>query len=167
MNFERMEEQLLLHEGLRLKAYLDTEDNWTLGVGYNITGRTIEFFAKTIGRKFSGPVSSYRCTRAEARKVLRADIERIHNVIPVHFPEYTSLSEIRQRVILDLVFNMGFRVQSFVNTRKAIERHDWTAAVRGLYASKWARQVGDGEGKKFDRADRLTRMLLTDQDYVT
>ena len=166
MNFDRMAAQLILHEGLKLKTYLDTEHNWTMGVGYNITGRGLEFFEQTIGRKLKGPVEHIRITRSEALKVLRADMERIHKVVPLRFPYYDMLSEIRQRVVLDLAFNMGFRALSFVNTRKAIERNDWTAAVRGLYASKWARQVGDGEGKKFDRADRLTKMLLTDTDYV-
>ena len=163
MNFDRMGDQLVLHEGLRLKPYLDTEDNWTMGVGYNITGRGLEFFERTIGRKLPEHI---RITKAESLAVLRADMERIHAVIPLRFPHYNALSEIRQRVILDLAFNMGFCVQSFVNTRKAIERNDWTAAVRGLYASKWARQVDDGPGGKFGRADRLTKMLLTDRDYV-
>ena len=63
-----------------------------------------------------------------------------------------------------MAFNMGFGALGFKATIAAIERSDWSRASRELYKSKWAHQVGDGEGGKFDRCDRLARMLLTAQE---
>lgn len=166
MNFDRMETQIVLHEGEELKAYLDTEDNWTMFVGYNLDARGVDFLEEICGRKFTGPYAQLTGTHEESRLVLRADIKRLHHVIPVHFPEYAELNEVRQRVVLDMAFNMGFRALGFKNTIAAVKRRDWSTAARELYKSKWARQVGDGPGGKYDRCERLSNMLLTGADYT-
>jgi lysozyme len=169
VNRKRAAQQLELHEGLRTTAYVDTLGNWTIGVGYNITGRGYDFLEKVLGRRIKpadGLTEKVRITEDEARRVLMADIERIEPVILVYFPEYTKLIEVRQRVVLDMAFNMGFKVLGFKNTIAAVKRGDWSAAVKGLYASKWAYQVDDGPGAHFGRCDRLGRMLLTGNDYT-
>ena len=166
MNVDRMEQQLVLHEGERLKAYLDTEDNWTIFVGYNLDARGVDFLEEVCGRKFTGSFDHLTGTHDESRRVLRADIARLQHVIPVHWAPYAQLDEIRQRVVLDMAFNMGFRALGFKQTAAAIVRRDWSTAARELYKSKWARQVGDGPGGKYDRCERLSNMLLTGQDYT-
>lgn len=163
VDLARMEAQLVLHEGLRTEEYLDTEGNRTVGVGYNISGRGLEFLEDVLERKVSSPVT---VTAAEALLVLRADIERVQRAVSTYFPEYAALSEVRQRVCVDMAFNMGFSALKFKHAIEAIKARDWSRAARELYRSKWAEQVGDGEGGKLDRADRLARMLLTGVDYV-
>lgn len=169
VNLKRAEDQLVLHEGLRTEAYVDTLGNWTIGVGYNITGRGYDFLEEVLGRKVKpadGMNEKARITRDEALKVLRADLQRLEPIIPHYFPEYLKLTEVRQRVVLDMAFNMGFKVLGFRNTIAAVKAGDWSAAVKGLYSSKWAYQVDDGPGKHFGRCDRLGRMLLTGNDYT-
>lgn len=166
MNVDRMLAQLELHEGVRLRTYLDTEDNETLGIGYNIEARGLEDFERTIGRKID--TAANPCiTMQEARLQCLADIKRVEHAVIVHFPEYESLSEVRQRVVIDLAFNIGFRALAFKQTIAAVKRRDWSTATRELYKSKWAYQVDDGPGGHFGRADRLGRMLLTGEDYVS
>lgn len=158
--------QLALHEGIRKRVYVDTEGNYTLGIGYNVSARGLDFFEKTIGRKLpwhEGAACVDIVTVDECKLVCAADIERFEQAIVVHWPHYLKLDEIRQRVALDMAFNLGFRALGFKNAIAAIERRDWSRATRELYKSKWANQVGDGEGGKFDRCDRLARMLLTGQ----
>ena len=41
MNIQRMREQLILHEGLKLQVYKCTSDKLTIGVGRNIEDRGI------------------------------------------------------------------------------------------------------------------------------
>lgn len=166
MNYARMEEQLILHEGLRLRSYLDTEGYWTIGVGYNLSSRGVEDLERVCRRKFSGPLEHLTITEAEARKVLRADIERFERAIITHFPFYLELDEVRQRASLDMAFNLGFRALSFKQARAAIERRDWSRTYRELFKSKWCRQVDDGPGGHFGRADRLGQMFLTGKDWV-
>jgi lysozyme len=161
-----MAEQLILHEGLRLTPYKDTVGKWTVLVGYNLSDRGVGYLEQVLGRKIPTNILEMHFTREDALKVLDADIARLEAAVPVHFPEYLQLDEVRQRVCLDLAFNMGLRALGFHNTIACIRVRDWSAACRHLWKSKWASQVGDGPGKHWDRADRLTRMLLTGQDYT-
>lgn len=156
VNRERLKQQLILHEGLKLKPYKDTLGNWTIGVGYNVTARGWEWLEHAIGRRLD---ASRSITEDEARLVLALDIERIEAAVLKHFPPYNALNEVRQRVVLDMAFNLGYRALGFNNTIAAIEHQQWSIASRELYKSKWATQVGD-------RCDRLSKMLLTGLDYT-
>lgn len=166
---EKMRAQLILHEGLKLRAYRDQFDNYTIGVGYNVTGRGLDFLEKTIGRQVAwhdGSLVTDVITRDEALKVLDADVDRVEAAIRSHFPDYDKLDEVRQRVCVDMTFNLGFAAFQWKHTIDAIKARDWSAAAKELYRSKWARQVDDGEGGHFGRADRLAQMLLTGKDYT-
>lgn len=166
MDMKRMEEQLVLHEGLRLSAYLDTEDFWTVGVGYNLSARGVRDLETILGRKFNGELSQVTLTRDEALQVLRADIKRVAREVEKALPIFNKLNEVRQRVCVDMAFNMGTRALGFKKAIEAAGKQDWSRVARELYASKWARQVDDGEGKRFGRADRLVHMVLTGLDYT-
>lgn len=172
VDITRATAQLILHEGLRLQPYLDTEDNWTVLVGYNLSARGWDDIERVLERKVEPPhvteeepFGTPHLTQHDAIKVLQADIKRVEAAVRVHFPEYDHLNEPRQRVCVDMAFNMGFRALGFKNTIAAIKRKDWSTASREMFKSKWARQVGDGPGGKIDRCDRLAKMLLTGEDY--
>lgn len=161
--------QLVLHEGLKLKPYKDTRGNWTVLVGYNLSSRGWDFIAETIGRPITpsnvtaaAPFGDTTFTRDEALLVLRSDLARLLKAVPVYYPDYTTLSEVRQRVVLDMSFNMGLKALGFKNCIAAVHNRDWSRATREMYTSDWSHQVGDGPGGKRDRCDRLAQMLLTD-----
>lgn len=172
VNEDRMVDQLLLHEGEKLTPYVDTLGNWTVGSGYNLEARGVEFLNQILRTNFvhahdhDAPFASVQLTQAQSRKVLRADIARVEQAVKVHFPDYMNLNEPRRRVVLDMAFNLGFRALGFKAAIAAVKARNFSQASRELYKSKWAYQVGDGEGKKFDRCDRLSRMLLTGEDYT-
>jgi lysozyme len=166
MNVTRMVDQLILHEGYRMKPYLDTEGFLTVGVGYNLSARGVDFINRTIGTRFATP-QEVRLSREQAVSVLKADIARIEKAIPGLLPEYTALDEVRQRVVVDMAFNLGrMRALGFKKAIAALKVRNWSACAKELYASKWADQVGDGPGQKYDRADRLADMILTGNDYT-
>ncbi len=167
VNRDKMIAQLILHEGIRLAPYLDTMGNWTIGVGYNITGRGITDLESVCARSLRGDTALIRITRDEALAMLAADIQRVQRAVIAHMPTFPSLNEIRQRVCVDLAFNIGWHALDFKRCIAAITRSDWSQAARELYTSRWALQVGDGQGGRRDRCDRLAGMLLTGTDYTT
>lgn len=159
---EAMVPQLALHEGVRLKVYKDTRGYDTLGIGYNVTSRGVDSFQRVIGRKLDLAAVPC-CTRPEAFAVLRVDVDRVQKAVLLHFPEYVGLSDVRQRVVLDMAFNMGLKALGFHQTILAVRAGDWSRAAREMYKSDWAMQVGDGPGGKRDRCDRLVQMVLTNK----
>lgn len=194
MNHQKMEKQLILHEGLELTPYQDTEGFWTIGTGYNLSSRGVEQLEQAIGRQVwdRGPepedpfdsanpsrpqeidIRGIVLTKAEALKMLRVDITRIEKVVKMRLPHYTDLKDVRQRVMVDMAFNMGNRALQFRKALKHLRREvrgewspNWSGVGREMFNSKWANQVGDGPGGRMDRAERLVQMILTGEDYTS
>jgi lysozyme len=133
LNRGLMRAQLIRHEGMRLRPYRDTVGKMTIGVGRNLDDRGI--------------------TEAEALFLLDNDIDIAITELQARFPWFDELSEIRQRVLIDMAFNLGItKLLGFKRTLAAIKRGDYVAAAAGMMASKWATQV-----KR--RAHRLAAMM--------
>ena len=127
MNRSRLTAQLKFDEGVKEYAYTDSEGYLTIGVG-----RLID---RTKGGKLSEDEIEY---------LLDNDIDRIQNQTIRAFHWYNDLNDVRQEVILNMVFNLGLNgFKNFKLMIKALERHDFTEASREMVDSKWSRQVGN------------------------
>ena len=141
MNIPALLAQLEEHEGFRSSAYLDSEGYTTIGIG------------RLIDKRKGGGIS-----KAEALFLLENDVARFMKELDQKLPWWRGLSDIRQRVLVDLSFNLGVPgLLGFKNTLRAIHEGRFEDAAAGMLASKWASQVGA-------RAHRLARMMRTDQE---
>lgn len=120
------------HEGLRLKPYRCSVGKLTIGYGRNL--------------------SDVGITQAEAELLLKHNInDVIKQAETLSF--FSSLNDVRQAVIVDMIFNMGFpRFNQFKKTIASIEQEAWQAAANEMLNSRWARQVGN-------RAKTLSDMM--------
>jgi lysozyme len=179
MNLTRMTDQLWFHEGFRSKPYRDTVGKLTVGVGYNLDDRGLTPMTVALGRAITmAYLNDIGLTEAEGRTVLQADIRLFEQSVRKRFPMYDRLTEVRQRVVLDLAFNVGTaKALGFVSAISAmtaalqqtdprIAQFCYDACCFHLMDSLWANQVDDGLGGKYGRADRLCRMMRTGEDYV-
>ena len=136
MDIEALKDQLILHEGLKLEPYRCTADKLTIGVGRNI---------EDIG-----------ITEDEARYLLDNDILRVCEELDNAIAWWRNLSEVRQRIIVDMAFNLGTpTLMKFQKTLGYIQSEDYESAASEMLDSKWARQVGQ-------RAERLSKAMATD-----
>ncbi|MDP3115086.1 MAG: glycoside hydrolase family protein, partial [Candidatus Cloacimonadaceae bacterium] len=121
---ERMKEQLVRHEGLRLKPYRCTAGKLTIGVGRNLDDCGI--------------------TQKEAYVLLEDDILLCERLILAEIPKiYLQIDEVRKSVLLNMCFNLGIGgLMGFNNTLAFIAAGDWERAANGMLASMWAKQVG-------------------------
>ena len=127
------EDQLIDHEGLELKPYHCTADKLTIGVGRNIQDRGI--------------------TEDEARYLLKNDIKIVEDELLTRQPVVAGLDSVRQRVLVDMGFNLGLPIlMKFQNMWAAIEDEDYHEAARQMMDSRWASQVGR-------RAERLAQAM--------
>lgn len=117
-----LKKYLIEHEGLRLKPYVDTVGKTTIGVGRNLTDNGI--------------------TEDEAMLLLEHDIAGARGSLR-HFGWFNDLDYVRQDVLAELVFNIGYpRFLTFKKMIAALEDGDYTLAAYELLDSKWALQVG-------------------------
>jgi lysozyme len=121
---ERIKEQLIKHEGLRLKPYRCAAGKLTIGVGRNLDDCGI--------------------SQTEAYVLLENDIQNCEKQLMDEIPEiYNALDEVRKSVLLNMCFNLGISgLLGFNNTLAFIAAGDWERAANGMLSSKWAKQVG-------------------------
>jgi lysozyme len=133
-----LRQQLVRHEGLRLKPYRCPVGKLTIGVGRNLDDCGI--------------------TDDEAMTLLDHDIDRCVRQLAGRFTWFPDLDPVRQRALVDLCFNVGFTaLLDFKQTLAAVGRGDYTSAGTRLRDSRWYQQVGA-------RGPRVVTMLTTGQE---
>ncbi len=156
----RLEAQLILHEGLRQGVYYDTLGIPTIGIGFNLMRADADKLLAQVGaptriQLLGGEILSID----QARALFRLTVQEAVAGARLSIRNYEQLSDVRKRVVIDLVFNLGVtKWMEFVNTRKAISESRWEDAAKGLESSKWYSQVKS-------RGVRLVKMMRTDEDY--
>lgn len=127
-------QELMRDEGVKLKPYRCTAGKLTIGVGRNIEDNGI--------------------SNEEAAFMLKADIKNCERDLDILLPGWKNFSDTRQRVLLNMVFNMGrSRLSGFTKFLACLKMNDFTGAADQMMDSLWAKQVGQ-------RAARLRDMLL-------
>jgi lysozyme len=120
-------------EGVRLKPYRDTVGKLTIGIGRNLDDVGI--------------------SQGEAEFLLMNDIQSAHKHLAQAAPIFARLDAVRQRVLLNMAFNMGTpRLMTFRKMWDALDLFDYAAAADEMERSKWATQVGM-------RATRLAQQM--------
>lgn len=137
MNLDMLKRSLITHEGIRTTPYVDTTGNLSIGVGHNLTANGL-------------PMSIIWT-------LLDADILEATQRI-ARYPWYDDLDDVRQRVMVEMMFNMG--PATFATFRLLIaamaERRYASAALEMMH-STWAAQVGS-------RATHLAEMMRLGKD---
>ena len=137
MDIEKLKEELIRDEGLRLEVYKDSLGFWTIGVGH-LLGET--------------PRMS-RITLPEAHALLEADIKAAE-MTARRLAGSVEQDEVRWRVLVNMAFNLGEKLGQFKRFLGALSVADWPNASAYMLQSLWAKQVGA-------RAVRLSNMMKT------
>lgn len=132
IDIPKLKEELKRDEGFRDTIYTCSGGQLTLGYGHNVEDNPIpEAFAdQLLGYDIAGAL---------------AECER--------FDWFFDLDDVRKRVIINMVFNLGFNgVSKFKNMIEAIKAEEFVVAAGEMSDSRWYRQVGE-------RADRLCKLM--------
>lgn len=139
MDKTRLYEQLKLHEGKKNKPYKDTVGKLTIGIGRNLDDRGI--------------------TEEEIVFLFGTDVDLVEKELDKNLKWWRDMSEVRQRVLVDMCFNLGItKLLTFKNTLEAMRTGRYNDAASGMLNSLWAKQVKG-------RAVRLANMMRTGEDY--
>lgn len=131
---QRLIDQLIIDEDLRLKPYVDTVGKITIGCGRNLSDKGI--------------------SHTEAMMLLDHDLDEAITDLAGAFPWFLTLDAIRQRACCNLRFNLGpTRFRGFKKFLAAMAAEDYPKAASELRRSRWYGQVGR-------RGPRLVHMIL-------
>lgn len=159
MSYDKGEllKQLELHESKERKLYKDTRGFWTIGIGRNISadGMKIREWPHLDPFKVT-------LTDEQIAVMLDNDVKKFERALDRDLRWWRTLSDVRQRIILDMTFNMGWApghpggFDDFKTTLALIEAGRYREAARAMKQSKWYQQVGR-------RSKRLVYAMANDE----
>ena len=143
MDIEKLREELEYDEGSVNEIYLDHLGLATFGVGHLVRKEDPEY-----GWEVGTPVDADRCVEA-----FNTDIETVLSDCKLLYSDFEDLPEEAQRIIANMMFNMGRpRLSKFKGMKRGVDARDWNAAADEMVDSRWYRQVTN-------RADRLVERM--------
>lgn len=109
------------HEGWRSKPYRCSAGKLTIGWGTKIE----------------------KISKEEGELLLRSRLNEVYRYALPQLPEYSSLTNVRKFVYLDMLYNLGFKgFKGFKFMRKRVKEGDWHSAANEIKNSKYYKQVG-------------------------
>ena len=139
MNMEKLREELEADEGVKYEVYNDHLGYATFGIGHLILDSDPEH-----GSEIGTAVSESRVAEA-----FESDIVGVVSDCKSLYDDFEDLPEEAQRIIANMMFNMGrTRLSKFKGMKRGVDARDWNAAANEMVDSSWYNQVTN-------RADRL------------
>lgn len=153
LNREVLRAELAIDEGLKFRTYRCTAGKLSIGVGRNLDDVGIRPKETAELKITLASVKAKGVTKAQAMAMLDNDIDDCLVQLSRRLPWIERLDEVRQRVLINMCFNMGIsKLLGFKNTLKMVEQGRYVAASENMLKSLWARQVGA-------RATRLSTLM--------
>ena len=139
MDLEKLREELEIDEGCKYEIYLDHLGYPTFGCGHLVVEHDAEY-----GWEVGTSIDTVRVheTFEQDIKTVLSDCNRLYE-------DFEDLPEEAQRVIANMMFNMGYtRLSKFKGMKRGVDARDWEAAADEMVDSQWYNQATN-------RADRL------------
>ena len=143
MNLEKLREELEIDEGCKYEIYLDHLGYPTFGIGHLIIDDDPES-----GWEVGASIDTVRVHEA-----FESDIEGVLSDCSKLYSDFDDLPEEAQRIIANMMFNMGLtRLSKFKGMKRGVDAQDWNSAADEMVDSRWYDQVTN-------RADRLVERM--------
>jgi lysozyme len=143
MDIIKLREELEADEGRVDKIYLDHLGLHTFGIGHLVTANDEEY-----GWPVDTDVDADRVI-----EVFESDVQTVIGDCNLLYEDFEDLPEEAQRIIANMMFNMGYtRLSKFKGMKRGVDARDWNAAADEMVDSKWYNQVTN-------RADRLVERM--------
>ena len=142
MDIEKLREEIKYDEGSVNEIYLDHLGLATFGIGHLVTEWDEEY-----GWEVGTSVSTDRCN-----EVFDSDIQIVLSDCERLYPDFNDLPEEVQRIIANMMFNMGRpRLSKFKGMKSGVDARDWQKAADEMVDSRWYRQVTKRADRRVER----------------
>jgi len=147
MDLEKLRKELEADEGRIDEIYTDHLGYPTFGIGHLVVERDPEY-----GKEIGTYVPEYRVIKA-----FKQDIETVLSDCNRLYEDFEDLPEEAQRVIANMMFNMGYtRLSKFRGMKRGVDARDWNDAADEMVDSRWYNQVTNRATRLVERMRRLT-----------
>ena len=143
MDLEKLREELEIDEGCKYEIYTDHLGYPTFGIGHLVVEHDAEY-----GWEVGTSIDTVRVheTFEQDIKTVLFDCNRLYE-------DFEDLPEEAQRVIANMMFNMGYpRLSKFEGMKSGVDARDWNQAADEMVDSRWYYQV-------INRANRLVERM--------
>lgn len=135
--------ELRRDEGVRYVVYLDSVGVPTIGVGHNLK-------VSPLPLSWTPPLNDQ-----QVNQLLIEDLQKMYAGLNQNLPWWSSLDDVRQRVLCNMAFNIGVNgLLGFHMMLNAVQDGNYETAALDMENSRWFGQVGD-------RAVRLRDAMST------
>ena len=142
MNIDKLRKELERDEGVRYEVYLDHLGYPTFGIGHLITKYDPEH-GLGVGREISDE---------RVKEAFENDIDLVLTDCEKLYVQWEHLPEEAQRVIANMMFNMGLtRLSKFKGMKRGVDARDWNAAADEMVDSLWYRLVTNRASRLVER----------------
>ena len=146
MNIDQLRKELEADEGRIDEIYTDHLGYPTFGIGHLVVEHDPEF-----GKEIGTYVPEYRVIKA-----FKQDIETVLSDCNRLYEDFEDLPEEAQRVIANMMFNMGYtRLSKFRGMKRGVDARDWNDAADEMVDSRWYNQVTNRATRLVERMRRL------------
>ena len=147
MNIDKLKKEIEADEGVKHIIYLDHLGYPTVGCGHLIQPDDEEY-----GKEVGSTITEARCSTLFASDIdgVLADCGRL-------YATFSDLPEEAQRIIANMMFNMGLtRLSKFKKMKAAVEKGDFEEAANQMHDSKWRKQVPNRAERLINRMRNIT-----------
>lgn len=144
MDLNKLKEELRRDEGFRKFPYKWTAGKWTIGYGHNLDANPIDISLEELKK------NGISVEKAEG--LLMHEIGTALATAKTFFPNIDSLTDARQRVLVNMAYNMAGKIYGFKRFKTALLNNDYELAAKEMKSSQWYQQVKS-------RAVRLEKMM--------
>jgi lysozyme len=146
MDLEKLRKELEADEGRIDEIYTDHLGYPTFGIGHLVVERDPEY-----GKEIGTYVPEYRVIKA-----FKQDIKTVLSDCNRLYEDFEDLPEEAQRVIANMMFNMGYtRLSKFRGMKRGVDARDWNDAADEMVDSRWYNQVTNRATRLVERMRRL------------
>ena len=138
MNMEKLQEELENDEGVKYEVYNDHLGYATFGIGHLILDSDPEY----------GSSSGTEVSEDRVKEAFENDVVGVVSDCETLYSDFGELPEDAQRIIANMMFNMGrTRLSKFKGMKRGVDARDWKAAADEMVDSRWYRQVPNRAGR--------------------
>ncbi len=134
---------VVLGEGCRKSVYRDSLGIPTIGIGCNLNVTSNQDLIRSMGIDPQQLIAgSESLSDEQINRIFSCQINDCKKNVLRLFGNFENLSPLRQIVLLDMIFNLGYqRLSKFKNLRQAVSEQNFSRAAKEMKNSRWFQQV--------------------------